>query len=98
MVLGTSVSLYKFLPHAQDVCNSITKDKYCNFYGLIHAVGFGCFVGALGLVDAIAGMVAVFMDVIPFIILLAADALAAIVYLAGGLVCCPLMLKDTFAH
>lgn len=87
VVLGTSVSLYKFLPKYQNECNALYKDSECNFFGLIHAVGFGCFVGALGLVDSIAGIVAVFLDVIPFIILLGADALASVVYLAGGLVC-----------
>ena len=63
------------------------KDEYCNLHGLIHAIQFGCFVGAVGLIDAIAGMVSVFLEtLVPFIIMLGMNALACVGYLAGGLV------------
>lgn len=86
VVLGTSVSLHKFLPKYQDFCNSIEQDSLCDFKGLIPAVGFGICVGALGLLDAIVGLVATWMEVVPALIMAALDGLAALVYLASGLV------------
>ncbi|KAK3723637.1 hypothetical protein LTR37_001518 [Vermiconidia calcicola] len=97
VVFGTSVSLAEFLPKLQDLCNSTEKDKYCNLQGLIHAVQFGCFVGAVGLIDAIAGMVSVFLEtLVPFIIMLGMDALACVSYLAGGLSIAIILSKAYF--
>lgn len=96
VVLGTSISLTRYLPRAQDACNSISKDSYCDLHGLIPAIGFGCVVGAIGLLDAIAGCVTVFKDLIPTIIMMGADVLAAVCYLAGGLAIAVILGKPVF--
>ena len=85
-MLGTSVHSYKKLNLGQKICDAFAKDKECDYQGLIPALGFGAAVGAYGLIDAIAGIVSLFMDIIPYIIMLGLDGLAAIVYLAGGAV------------
>lgn len=41
--------------------------RQCDLQGLIPAIEFGCFVGAVGLVDALAGMISAFMEIIPYI-------------------------------
>ena len=64
----------------------IPSRPQCDFYGIIPAIEFGCFVGAVGLIDALAGMVSAFMDVIPYIVNLGLDALACLSYVAGGAV------------
>lgn len=43
-------------------------------------------MGAFGMIDALVGMVGVFLDMVPYIISLGLDGLAAVAYLAGGIV------------
>lgn len=58
---------------------------------------FSAFVGAWGLLDALVGLVAVFVTALPLIAILVLDGLAAVFYLAGGVVshnCCRQMRYD----
>ncbi|KAK5173306.1 uncharacterized protein LTR77_001987 [Saxophila tyrrhenica] len=96
VVLGTSVDLYQFLPKYQDACNAVYEDKLCDLQGLIPALGYGCFVGALGLLAALAGIVATFIDAIPTIVVLGLEAFSGVVYLSGGLALSIILSKSTF--
>ena len=85
-MLGTAVHTYKRTDLSQDICDAYRKDKECDAHGLIPALGFGAAEGAYGIIDAIARIISLFVDVIPYIIMLGLDGLAAVVYLAGGAV------------
>lgn len=84
VVLGLSANLYADIGIARQLCQASKND--CHLDGLQPAVGFLAFVGAWGLLDALAGAAAVFLDVIPWIVAAGVDGLAGVFYLAGGVV------------
>jgi hypothetical protein len=49
-------------------------------------IGYGAFVGGAGVVIAIVGVVACFIDVLGGVVMLALDSLAAFFVVAGGIV------------
>ncbi len=51
--------------------------------------GFSSFTGAFGILASIIGLVALFMESFPQFVALIADGLAAVFYLAGGIVSHP---------
>ena len=69
---------------------SVTLAKHQVNGAVPSETGFGTFAGAFGIIAAIIGLVAVFVESVPGIVSLAADALAAIFYLSGGVVSLPL--------
>ena len=85
VVLGVSVSLTNFFTSAfvRDVCD-IAHD--CHLGRWVPAVEYDTFVGVWGLLDALLGTVAAFVTAVPWIAMIVVDALAAIFYLAGGIV------------
>ena len=84
VVLGLSAKLYKDIGIGKDICDAL--DEKCDFNGLQPAVGYCAFVGAWGLLDVIVGSVGVFVDAVPWLVTLGVDGLAAVFYLAGGIV------------
>lgn len=86
LVLSLSISLYRTLhvvTHHYDDKQHLVK-KWLNPW--ISSVGFGAAVGALGLLDAIVGIVSAFLNIIPWVAVLTLDILAAVFFLASGLV------------
>lgn len=58
-------------------------------------IEFGIFVGALGMIDAVAGIVSAFREIIPYIFQLGIDVLAGLSYVAGGAVSLPCKTQST---
>lgn len=86
LVLSLSISLYRTLhivTHHYDDKQHLVK-KWLNPW--ISSVGFGAAVGALGLLDAIVGIVSAFLNIVPWVAVLTLDILAAVFFLASGLV------------
>ena len=54
--------------------------------GIIPKVEFSAFVGAWGILQALVGMASAFVEAIPWIAMAAIDGLAALFYLAAGIV------------
>ena len=96
VVLGTSADLVGPLNRLQDACDALYKDEYCNLDGLIPALGYSCFAGALGLVAALAGIAACFLDAIPDMIMMAVDAFTALAMLAGGIAISVILSKPIY--
>ena len=48
--------------------------------------GFGSFTGAFGIIVATLGIAAIFFEAIPGVVTLVADGLAAVCFLAAGIV------------
>lgn len=69
VVLGISVTLAK-----QQVIGAVPPET-----------GFGSFAGAFGLITCAVGLGSLWIDKIPTILVVGADALASIFYLAGGI-------------
>lgn len=86
LVLSLSISLYRTLhivtDHYDDKQHLVKK--WLNPW--ISSVGFGAAVGALGMLDAIVGIVSAFLNIIPWVAILTLDILAAMFFLASGLV------------
>ena len=92
VVLGLSASLYPKVQRAKDFCDAIRNLPDCDFQGLGPTTGFAAFVGAFGLLDALAGAaVGVFLaERVKWWMLAIVDGLAGLFYLAGGIVSPPL--------
>ncbi|KAL9528910.1 hypothetical protein SMMN14_07971 [Sphaerulina musiva] len=85
LVLSLSISLYRTLhivTHHYDDKQHLVK-KWLNPW--ISSVGFGAAVGALGMLDAIVGIVSAFLNIVPWVAVLTLDILAAMFFLASGL-------------
>lgn len=88
IVLGVSVTLAKQWDAYDKDCQLTNKPKVCRDEGgrWPASTDYSAFVGGFGLVDAFVGLVAVFITALPAVAVLVVDALAAIFYLAGGVV------------
>lgn len=84
VVLGLSAHLYSAIDDVKDQCSSVGVD--CDLRGLLPALGLSAFTGAWGLLAGLVGLVAIFVAAIPWIAMLAIDGLAAIFFLAAGIV------------
>ena len=84
IVLGLSANLYNKIDTLRDACD-FYKVK-CSLGGVIASVGYCAFVGAWGLLAALLGIAAAFVDAIPFFINSGVDSFATVAFLAGGIV------------
>lgn len=64
---------------------SVTLAKHQRTGGVPPETGFAAFAGAFGIISSAVGLVALFMESFPQLVALAADGLAALFYLAGGI-------------
>ena len=97
VVLGVSVQLATRLKNFDNACDAIYGEKVCKLYGLIPAIRYCAFVGVFGIIDLLAGAASLFLDMIPYLVVLGFDGLATVFYLAGGVVSAPYMhmLRET---
>lgn len=65
---------------------SVTLAKHQRVGSVPAETGFGSFAGAFGIIVAAVGIAAVFVERIPGVVTLVADALAGLCFLAGGIV------------
>lgn len=89
IVLGLAASTYNGVRLRKDVCDaSNERNVDCGrlYSRYPSTLIFTAFVGALGLLNALMGIVAAFVSFIPMLVVLGVDALAAVFCLAGGIV------------
>ncbi|KAK8034953.1 acid phosphatase protein [Apiospora rasikravindrae] len=72
---------------------SVSNAKYQVFGNPPPETSFGSFTGAFGVLVSLVGLAALFVDKIPTFFVMAADALASIFFLAGG-IALTLAMKD----
>ncbi|KAI5357309.1 putative Marvel domain-containing protein [Septoria linicola] len=94
VLLGVSISF------VQDI-NEFRRTA--DFYDLRYNLGripssayFAAFTGAWGLLDALVGLVGAFITAIPWFVVIAFDALAAIFYIAAGINLAVLRSNDDY--
>lgn len=88
VVLGVSAHLASEIYKAQDRCDDYRSDSYCDYVlgRLPESSAYAAFTGAFGTLAAIVGFVAAFVSAIPWVVAMVFDSLAAIFFLAGGIV------------
>lgn len=85
IVLGTSADLAAFLNSAR--VQAALKVAQISLHGLKSIIEFGAFTGAWGLLVSLIGLAYCFVSAIPWIAMVALDALAALFYFADAVVC-----------
>lgn len=90
IVLGLSANMYKTFDRVQDICDAL--NERCYLGGVLPSIGYCAFVGAWGLLDALLGIAATFIEAIPFFIVSGVDSFAIVAFLAGGIVSLSLLL------
>lgn len=93
VVLGVSVVTVNWVNKLVTECKEIDCGSVNAFRAWNPQFEYGAFVGAFGLLDAFIGIAAIFVGAIPWIATAALDGLAAVFYLAGGIVSCTCMLS-----
>ncbi|KAK4615802.1 hypothetical protein CLAFUW4_10545 [Fulvia fulva] len=100
-VLGVGVKLARGVHEFDDDCKAYAKhDRDCNdaLGRFPSSLAYAAFTGAFGLLDALVGLAAVFISAVPWIAVLALDALAAVFFLAGGINSAILRSKDKYRN
>lgn len=78
------VSFVRDINYARRVCDF--NDLNCDFRRLPSSSYFAAFTGAWGILDGLVGLVGAFVTALPWIAVIVFDALAAIFYIAAGIV------------
>lgn len=78
------MSFYQDIHQAQRLCDFANYE--CRFGRLPSSSIFAAFAGAWGVLDALVGLAGAFVTALPWIAVIALDGLAAVFYIAAGIV------------
>jgi len=85
ILLAVCADASEFL-NGSTVQNDLDRNKNLMLYGLIPQIQFGAFVGAWGLLTSLVGIVAAFIEAIPWIAQMVLDGLALLFFFADAVV------------